>query len=316
MINEPETTPVEEIAEPVVEESSQLELDLEPEATPEETVTPTEEIVEPTYTPNLEYKVYGKTQTIEDEWATGLFTKDNEEHFKKLYERAGGFDQLKSNYKDMETNHGTLQNNFNELDSVRNDLVGAVQGGNLSKAMEILNIKEQDLFQYVQGRLDYHSMPNDQRQVHDQHQESQKRNQFLEHQVAQHQVQQQDLQLQQHNFNMQQAVSTPEAAPMIQQYNSIMKDDNAFNNMVRMVGEAAHAQGKYLEPKDAVAQAMMTLNLQAAPQAAVVPSTQAPAQVAPVAPPVLNGGSSASVVKKRPSSIEAIQNEYARLYEN
>lgn len=283
------------------------------EDTPTEEETPTEPEA-PKYEPNLKYKAYGEEKEFE-EWAHGLVNEENEAQFRSMFEKAGGFETLKGNFKELETTHTTLQGNYNELNQVRNDLVNAVESGNLHKAMEILDINDEKLFKYAQERINYHEMSQTDRQVYDARYEAERKNQVLERQLAQQKEMQEQMFMNNHNMNMQTAISNPEVAPLIQQYNTAFGSADAFANRVAEIGNAAHARGEYLAPQDAVRMAIdsvrpLLANVVApqtpAPQTAQ-PETPQPVTPAPVAPPTLNGTSSQAVVKKTFGSLEELE---------
>jgi hypothetical protein len=132
-------TPVEASEEAPQKEAEEITAEEGSEQEPNE---------EEQFTPDFTYKAYGQIKEM-PEWAQSLVNKDNHDEVKSLFEKAGGFEHLKEYSKGIEGEYKNLQQNYTELDQVRNEVVNAIQTKNLDKAFEALNLDENTLFEWV-----------------------------------------------------------------------------------------------------------------------------------------------------------------------
>ncbi len=268
------------------------------------------------FTPSYKYKAYGKEFEM-DEWARPLLNKDTQPHLTKLFEKAGGFEPLKENYKSLESQFGNYKSAYDELHGVRNQIVSGIEKGDMKSVFKLMGVKDEQVMDYVKAQLEYQALPADQKR------QIEERNQLIQYQQMQaqqlneHQGMVQDLVMQKHELELMTNFNSPKYAPLIETYNQRMGDGNAFKSAVDKVGAYEfHSTGRSMSVPEAIEGAIRMLGLNDyaqnipgnSPQAASVQNNR------PAPKPIVTvNGSSMSPVKKRPMSVTDLENEYKQI---
>lgn len=308
-------------------DTENLSTDTTPETSTDtivETTTPTNvETVatEPEWTPNYKYKAYGKELEV-DEWARPLINKDNQEHLIKLYEKSGGFDHLKTNFKELEQKHSHAENNFNQLNQVRNTIMSNIDKGDLGKAFGVIGLTDDQVFNYVKQKLEYSQLPADQRQIVDHYRTNIESRQQAESMLEQQKRMTEDFMMQKHEFELDRTFSNPKFAPIITDYNTRVGDENGFRNVIQQIGATEfYTTGKNLPVAEATERAIKMLALnnsnETLNQVAQVSNTQTiPTQSTPAPKPIMRVGKGGGVspIAQQPRSISDLKKLYNENY--
>ena len=283
------------------------------------------------FTPNYAYKAYGKEHEIE-EWARPLINADNNDHFTKLYARAGGFDQAKEKLEaerlrnnGFEESFTNMNSQFSEITQQRDRLVKSVETGNLKETFNILGVNEDNLLDYAEQLARIKSGDRSYAEQFNQKYNNLTESMNSDFERQRFEQERETFQREQHDFEMQQTFQRPDVAPMIEEYNTRMNNPQAFNDVVQRIGYTeSQLVGKDISVMEAVEKAKVMLGLGMQQQAPQMPETpqvpQAQMNPAPVLnketpTPVPNFGGSGNLtpVKKRPMSIADLQKEYSQL---
>lgn len=269
------------------------------------------------FTPSYKYKAYGKELEMDD-WAKPLLNKDNQPHLTKLFEKAGGFEPLKESYKYVEQELGSYKNAYSELDTVRNNIVGAIEKGDLATAFKALGLTSEQIRNHVRKELEYEGMPHEQKLAIDRQRQLEHSQQMYQQQLESQQSFAQDLVMQKHELEMTMLFNNPKYAPLIESYNQRAGNESAFRAAVDKIGAYEHAvNGRNIPVSDAIEQAVHMLGLNAQPVIGnnVIPMNQPNTQTNKPQPRpiVVPNGSSASPVRKRAMSVADLEKEYSQL---
>lgn len=281
---------------------------------------------EPEFTPNYKYKAYGKELEV-DEWARPLINKDNQEHIIKLHERAGGFDHLKNNFKDLEQKYSSTENNFKQLNNVRHTILNNIEKGDLGKAFGVIGLTDDQVFNYVKKKLEYQNLPADQRQIVDSYRANLERTEETQNLLAQQRAFAEDIMMQKHELEVMTTFSNPKYAPLINEYNTRLGDENAFRSVVQQVGATEfYTSGRHIPVSEATDRAlkMLALNPSQAVQISQnasgdtsnVQTSHVQTQQQPAPKPIMRvgKGGGAAPISQRPRSIADLNKIYQSEY--
>jgi hypothetical protein len=285
--------------------------------TPQEIEAP----LEPEFTPNYKYKAYGKEFEV-DEWARPLINKDNQEHMIKLYEKSGGFDHLKTNFKDLETRYGQTEQTNGQFMQIRNAILSNIDKGDLGKAFNIIGLSDDQVMNYVRQKLEYAQLAPDQRAVVDQYRATMEGKAQAESALEQQQRYAEELMMEKHEWEVQKTFADPKYASTINEYNTRLGDENAFRSVVKQIGSNEFfANGRNLPVGEAVDRAirMLALNPAQAQQISQSSDTtpvshQTPSKPAPRPIMRVGKGGGSTPVKQRPRSLDDLKNIYQQEY--
>ncbi len=300
---------------------------------PIEEVTPQEPVVEPTeleptpepvveeFAPNLKYKVMDEEFEI-PEYLKSVITKENQEEITELFCKAGGLPHVKTKLEkargDLEesnTRYETLNGEHNTLFTVAQKVDQQVRAGDYHSVHDVvqtLGLREQDLFQYVQKRINYlQGEPEAQRVVDAEQQRFTQTNQLQEQNTRLEATNAQIMQ-ESHDTLLNQSLSSPAHSELIKAYDAKL-GEGAFKKVVNAQGLYHSTQlGQELTPAEAVQKSIETLGLVPVQPEPIInqptPAPQHPIKQTPVVKPVpvIGGSGSGSPVKKHEFTLEGL----------
>lgn len=265
-----------------------------------------QQVVEEQFTPNYKYKAYGKEYEM-DEWARPLLSKDTQPHLTKLFEKAGGFEPLKERFTNLEQEHVTYKSAYSELDGVRNNILSAIQKGDLAGTFKILGLTNDQVKGYVRQQLQYEGLAPEQKASIDRQNQLIEQQERYERQIQEQQEVAQDLVMQKHELEIAHVFSNPRYSSLIESYNQRSGNDQAFRSVVDKIGAYEFTvNGRNIPVAEAAQQAIQILGLAnsgetlAASNQAPITNHSQPRQTP--RPIVVPNGSSAAPVKKQVST--------------
>lgn len=284
--------------------------------------------VEMEFTPNYKYKAYGKEYEV-DEWARPLINKDNQEHLTKLYEKSGGFDHLKTNFKELEQRYTQTDTTYKQLDNVRQAILTNIDRGDLGKAFNLIGLNDDQIMNYVKQKLEYSQLPADQRAMVDHYRQTVDSKYQMETELGRTRREAEELSVQRHEFELDKTFSNPKYSPLIADYNTRVGDENAFRGVIQQIGASEfYSTGRHMPVEEATERAlkMLALNpiqaMQMSQDANMgnPPMNANPAgiqtQARPIPKPIMRVGKGSSVapIAQQPQSISDLKNIYQQEY--
>ena len=250
---------------------------------PKQMVSPDSEAVKPAYNPNYKFKAYQKEYEI-DEWARAYIKdEETEKKFKKLYERAYGYDFKSQKHDELKSEFEKVRESYDQTDKALKTLSGYVQENDFDSFFDGLNIPKNKVLEYALELVKREQMPPDQRQQWEANQQARHAAKYYQAQNEQLLANQQAFAVQQRTFELDNALQSAEAKPIVEAYNAGMGSPDAFKEYVIQIGQAFAARGQDIPAQQAISEAMKhlrainpSLGVQTASQVQVVQPSSKP----------------------------------------
>jgi len=273
--------------------------------------------VAPVYQPNFKFKAFGKEHEIEEIYRGLIKDKDTEEKIRKLHEKAFAMEPFQNESKKFKTEleqfkaqtepNMRAMNHFNNL--LKNKDWDNFFGG--------LKVPEEEIFNWVQKRLDLRAMPAEQRAEFERQAQIRQQNYQYENELSETQQQYQQLATETRSMQLDNVLARQEIQSQADQIDRAYGQPGAFRNLV--IEEAMNHYHRTQQDLPADQAVQMTVQkysrfLAAQNQSVVAPpSMQVQAAApqgttqgqAPIIPHV--GGSARSPVKKSPRSLDDVK---------
>lgn len=258
------------------------------------------------YTPNLKFKVLGEEKNFDDFLAPVIKDADTEKKIRELYERSYGLDAVKADREELKAKLSEVDPQYRELVSQLGKASKALESGDFEALGETLGLDEQTVLKWAHSLLLKHEMPEEQKTLYARNREYQKELEKLRAERDQLTQSQSQQLVQQRAAELDSAMSKPDVAAVVRQYNESVNNPQAFRDAVIGYGQAMSNQGYDIPAEEAVGaivQQLRAIN----PQFGVVaakPNIAVPSSKATL--PSFKG-SGASPIKQRPRSIDDIR---------
>lgn len=278
----------------------------------------------PAFAANFKYKAFGKEKEIDEFLRPLIKDADSEKKVKDILTRAEAFDDLKARNEGTRNQFQTLLQDHQALDKDVSRVMKFRNNKDYDNFFRELRIPDNEIFDWVQRKIDVMNLPPEQRQAMEQQAELRSRN--LQHEEQQNsyksQVEQQAVTMRQMQLDM--ALNKPDISRTASAWDSKTGEEGSFRDLV--ITEASQyelATGKDMTVDEAVQSVLkkfgkMVAESQTPSQPAPVapeqaaqatPQFQAPAPQAPQAKPVIPvvAAGPQSPVKKQFKSLEEIR---------
>lgn len=307
----PETTTDVSIEEPKAQPEEREIASMDTQAG--ETDQP-EKTGEPEWQPNYKFKVKDKELEFDD-WVKPLVTKETQDKFREVFEKAHGIDAVKQDRQSLREELRAIREEKERIDTSLQYLSQYVQKKDYRSFFEALQIPKEEILRYAIDELKYQEMSPEQRQEIDAYRQNQYRLSQLEMQNQQLMREYESMTQAQKVNELESELSRQDIAEMARSYDARVGEPGAFRKEVISRGaywESVH--GQTISAKQAVDEVLRLVGgtVGSAPQAGAPSQTMTPGQAVvqnrqkPVIPNV-QGASGSSPAKKRPGSIEDLR---------
>jgi hypothetical protein len=308
--------------EEVTTEEVQQELPLESEETPTEEVvetpeTGTEEVPEePQYTPNYGFTSMDKEYEFDEFVRDAIKDEETEKKVRELYEKAYGLDHVKGKFEKASqeiTGLREYETKYNNIDQSLKNLSRHVQNGDFDTFFNSLNIPEENIYAWVQKKIQEADLPEEHRTELERARESQKRAMLLEQENQRYAQQIEQQEVQARTFELEQSLTRPEIMTFATEYDARAGQAGAFKAEVIRQGQLEyHTSGYDIPVSEAIKRTMdhygkfvqVQEQGQQAQPTTPQPAAQ-PAQQKPIIPNV--EGKASSPIKQGPRSLEELR---------
>ncbi len=291
---EPETPP----QEPTPQEPEEG-IDGHHVAPVEEDASQVDEPEVPAYEPNYMFKAGGKEMEFDERVRSFIKDKETEEYFRDMMSKAYGLDEIKENRDKLKQQYEKLQPEYENITTDLGRLAHYRDTNNWDAFFKTLGVKEDQVLQYAQQRLQYHDMTPEQKLAYDNQVNTSTQQYDLAHQnqMLQQQVQNQIVQAKKSEVGY--VLARPEIREFAQNFDQRMGKQGAFEEEVWNRGKYhAMVNKQDITAEQAVNEVLKMVGAgdleqpQAPnPQAAPAGPTQ-PAAKPPVIPKVASSGAS------------------------
>lgn len=282
--------------------------------TPGTEVAPVDSSTTVVYNPNYKFKVMDKEHEVPDFLRGIIKDQETEKKIIDILQKAEGLPIAKERLRGERDEY---RNKFTQISTQVNKASQLYQRGDIDGFLGMLKIPEQRMLQWAADKVNYSQLPVEQRQVHDQSLEAQRRAYELEEQnkFYQEQVQEQVSRAKQAQLDFE--FAKPDVKTAMTQYDAVVGKPGAFMEEVVNRGRLAwHQRKEDISPEQAVQEVLSIygkfLNRAAPATQAVQAQSAAPTQGAASSQqkqtviPNLQGKSS-SPVKKGPRSLDELR---------
>lgn len=261
----------------------------------------------PKYAANYKFKVLDKEHEIDEFLRPVIKDADTEKKIKELYEKAYGLDSVKQDRQTLKGELSETKQKLEQTDQALELLSEYVRTKDFDSFFEGLNIPKQDILQYALQLVQREQMSPEQKAQWEASRNAQMQARYYEQQNAQLMQSQQQFAVQQRTWELQQAMSQPEAKLVAEAYNQGIGNPEAFQDYVIQIGQAYAARGHDIPAQQAVAEAMK--HLKAMNPSLGQSQSQASQVVQPSAKPVIPNiqGRGTSAVKSTVKSLDDLR---------
>lgn len=282
--------------------------------------------VTPAYTPNYKYKVHDKEYEFDEFVRGAIKDAESEKKLRELYERSRGLDEIKSKrdklndeYQNYRKSSDPIVTQYNNAANYYYKAMEAMEMGNaynasayLDRAFSSLGIPEDVLLKHVYNKLNMKDLPPQLQKQYTRNVELEHQNSLLQQQMEQASTQQQQLAVQQRQFELTQTLAKPEIQSISSAFDqSNGKPGSFFQAVWDYAGLHYQRTGEDLTAEQAAQKFIQQFGLRAPVQAPTPQQTVVAPQQVPVIPTAKGGA--ASPARKKISSLEDIEKEYAQL---
>lgn len=234
----------------------------------------------PEFTPNYKFKFLdpegNKSEAELEEWLRPFVNKDTNDKFLKLASMAHGLPFVKGKLDkirgDFEGFKGKTEPVMKALDMINSVYNGGDKDRAFGMLLDAMKFSEEDLYKYVLKKLDYHQMPQEQRQQVDEFNQYKQKALTLEQQNQMLMKQHQEFLVQTKANELGSALANPEVSAAASSYDQRIGKPGAFKDLVIRHGASRfQLDGVDLTPQQAVSEVVNMIGFSQAPAQRPVP---------------------------------------------
>lgn len=264
--------------------------------------------------PSFKFKVKDKELEFDDFVKPIIKTKDLEQKFKDLYEKAHGLDEVKTSREAFKQQVEEWKGKYSQVENSLQTLGAYVKKGDFRTFFQALNIPKDKIIQYAIEELKYQELSPEQRQQVDLQRQQQTEFEMAQTQNQTLQTQMAQMIQRQTEMELSQELAKPEIVSAITAYETQLGKAGAFKAEVIRRGQYYEAVHKISPPaSQLVSEVLALVGVQAQTQQGSQAASQStPSQVVQnqQAKPVISsfqGGGAKSPAKRVPTSIEDLR---------
>jgi hypothetical protein len=208
------------------------------------------------YQPSYEYKVYDEAHQMPD-WVKPFITsKEAEDNFRQIFSLGGGFEPLKTKHEALRQKYEQESQNFNKVYQTLDELQYLIDNKDLEGFFQKVNIKDNELLDYVKYKLRQDDLPKEQKELYNQNKTFLRKNYEQEREASLLAQQNQALLRNQHEYEYQKAFGLPEVAQFQRVFDEKL-GPGAFRKHADSYGDQMyHQMQRNISPLDAVRHVM------------------------------------------------------------
>jgi hypothetical protein len=211
----------------------------------------------PAYTPNFKYKAALQEKEIDKFWHPLIKDADSEKKVKDLFSKVDAFDFMKAKRDELESQHGSLLNDYDQMSNTVTSFNKAVASDDLSSAFRLAGITRDQVFKWAQKQIQLMEMPADQRAEYERHEQARQQNSEWEDKYTKLQKQFEHTAVQARTTQLDVALSQPEVAKFAEVWDRNSETPGAFRNfVVQEARKVFYETNQDISPAEAVAMVM------------------------------------------------------------
>lgn len=253
------------------------------------------------YTPNFKFKVMDKELEIPEKYRQLVKDATTEKEVKEIFEKAHGLDEVKKSrdtvreeLKSFKSQAEPIVNIVKQASPLYQQAIQAFEEGNqvagvhkMTEAFKLLGISKKSLQQYIYADFKMEELPPEQKASYNRERELERQLQEREQRLAATEATYKQTAVQQRQFELNQALSTPDIASIAQSFDQRNGPGSFQNEIIHRGAFYAQQFGKDVSANEIIKEIIAKYNLQA-PQA-TTQSQVVQHQTVPVIPAVKGG---------------------------
>jgi len=262
----------------------------------------------PAYTPNTKFKVMGQEKAFDDFLIPVIKDADTEKKIREMYERSHGLDSVKGDREQLRAKINEIEPSYNRIIGELGRAQKAIESDDFETVAESLGLSEQTVLKWAHHIVKKSEMPEDQKRLHAQARETQRRAEQLEAEKEQWTQQQSSYAVQQKEAELVGVMSRPDVAQAVQQFDNGMGYAGAFRDAVIQYGKAMSMGGTDISAEAAVEGVLKQMRA-VNPSFGVLGGQTNPNIVAPSNKATLPNikGTGTSPIKQRPKNLDDLR---------
>lgn len=267
--------------------------------------------------------VKGKEQEIPEAFRQIIKDQESEKQVKEMFEKAYGLEHVKADRSKVSEDFRSYKSQAEPIMQIAKQLDHFYSKGDLTSYFKTLGIRKEEVFNWAVQQAEIENLPENQKAVYHQQQESEARAYQLEQQLQQREMEYQQFKVQHRENELNTVLSTPEISQAVQAFNQRNGEGAFWNEVVARGQWYWHAQGRDVPATEIVNELMTKYGLnqpapvahqamQAQTQQMNQPGTQSSPKQVPVIPNT--GPGSASPAQRAVKSTADLQKIYAEKY--
>jgi hypothetical protein len=211
------------------------------------------------WSPNYKVKAYDSEYEIPENFRSYI-NKENEKHFREVFERSFAFDTIKQKYKDAHSKYQDVNGKYDTMTKNLDRLSKYVQNGDFDTFFNTIQIPEAEIQKWIYNKLTLQDLPKDQQQLYTKNSEYQRellsmqeKYDEMQGKLAEFEDYKSQQAIQSRHSELDSALSSPEYKSLAESYDARAGKPGAFKNEVILRAAAvANATGKDLSVAEAV----------------------------------------------------------------
>ncbi len=272
-------------------------------------------VIPPAFQPNWKFKAFGKEHEIDEFWRGLIKDADSEKKVKDVFTKSHAFEDMKTRYEGTSKDFQELLSDHQALDKDVKKVMSFRNSRDFDNFFQALRISDQEIFEYVQKKINLLENPEQRKAAEMQAMERQKLYDTSQENERLHgQYQQQAVQARTMQLDM--VLSRPDVSKVASLFDEKQGRLGAFRDIV--IDEAANHYfqtggdngGKDLSAEEATQRVLQKWGkFFDAPQAPLEGTPQIAPQPQVVAKPVIpvTPGKGSSPIKKAPKSLDDLR---------
>jgi hypothetical protein len=216
----------------------------------------------PEWSPNYKVKAYDAEYEIPEDFRSYL-NKENEEKFRKVFERSFAFDVMKEKLEKTRANNENLSKIKSEYDTISSRLGQAskfIQNNDFGSFFGLIGVDKTAVQKWMYDQLKQEELPPEQRAVYEKNNEYLQKQYELEQMLEQYKGelegikgQSQEIALAKRHQELDSVLNRPEISEVVKSFDAKLDQTGAFRNeVIQRAAFIAQSSGKDLSAEEAV----------------------------------------------------------------
>jgi hypothetical protein len=211
-----------------------------------------ETVSAPTWTPNWKFKASGKELEVDEYFRPFIKDQDSEKRFKDVFTKAYALDGMKSQYQKQMESYNSLRSEFEPIKNSLAEVGQYLQKGDIGSFAKAFGLNDEQLFKYVEKKLEEMQLPPEQRQAMENARRIEYEKMQIEKQHQQMQQQHQQQSVEYRTLQLETVMNRPEISNYGKSWDAKMGEGSFRALVIDEASSYFHQTGIDLSPEQAI----------------------------------------------------------------